>query len=185
MMLHTSRLILREVLISDLEKVHVLNSLPETDRYNTLGIPESIEVTKAHLEDWLSARNQQPPAKYVFCIEDRSGNFVGMIGLALGRAKYRCAEIWFKLVPKHWNKAYASEAAGEILRFAFNELHLHRVEAGCAVENMASKRVLEKIGMSQEGRCRQKLPIRGEWVDNFEYAILASDFKEIQAGGRG
>jgi [ribosomal protein S5]-alanine N-acetyltransferase len=55
-------------------------------------------------------------------------------------------------------------------------LRLHRIEAGCAVENIPSIKVLEKAGMTREGLKRKKLPIRGEWKDNYFYAILEEDF---------
>ena len=72
-------------------------------------------------------------------------------------------------------KGYATEALKEILRFGFDQLNLHRIEAGCAVENVASIKVLEKAGMQREGRKRQVLPLKSGWSDNFEYAILAAD----------
>jgi RimJ/RimL family protein N-acetyltransferase len=61
------------------------------------------------------------------------------------------------------------------LKFGFESLHLHRIEAGTATENINSIRVLEKIGMTREGRRRKILPIRGEWYDNYHYAILEDD----------
>jgi len=89
---------------------------------------------------------------------------------------YKNAEIWFKLHSKYWNKGFATEAVNRVLHFSFIDLKLHRIEAGCAVENIASRRVLEKVGMIKEGHCRKLLPIRGQWVDNFEFAILDTDF---------
>ncbi len=62
------------------------------------------------------------------------------------------------------------------MNFGFNDLKLHRIEAGCAVENIASSKVLEKVGMTKEGIKRKILPIRGEWKDNYFYAILEEDF---------
>ena len=62
------------------------------------------------------------------------------------------------------------------MNFCFSELKLHRVEAGCATANIASIKVLKKCGMIKEAQRRKLLPIRGEWFDNFEYAILEEDF---------
>lgn len=62
-----------------------------------------------------------------------------------------------------------------MLEFGFTELNLHRIEAGCAVENTGSIRVLEKVGMIREGRKRKVLPLKNGWSDNFHYAILSSD----------
>ncbi len=67
---------------------------------------------------------------------------------------------------------YTTEALDRILKFAFEELNLHRIEAGCAIENLASARVLEKAGFKLEGTKRKNLPIRGEWKDSFSFAIL-------------
>lgn len=176
MELKTARLTLRELSLADLEAIHHLHSLPETDQYNTLGIPDTIETTKQLVMEWMNTQGELPRKKYVLCIENDESAFTGLIGLNIGRPAYRNAEVWFKLHPTYWNQGYATEAVKMIFHFGFTELNLHRIEAGCAVENIASRRVLEKLGMTKEGHCRKLLPIRGQWMDNFEYAILETDF---------
>ncbi len=89
--------------------------------------------------------------------------------------KFRIAEVWYKLHSNFWGKGYATECLNRILEFGFGELGLHRIEAGCAVENLGSIRVLEKAGMTREGRKRKVLPLKDGWSDNFHYAILATD----------
>jgi len=78
-------------------------------------------------------------------------------------------------MPQEWGKGYASELSKTLIQFCFNTLNFHRVEAGCAVDNAASVKVLEKSGMKRKGRRRQTLPLSGGWSDNFEYAILDTD----------
>ena len=63
----------------------------------------------------------------------------------------------------------------------FNTLGLHRIEAGAAVENTASHKVMEKAGMTREGMKRKNLPIRGEWKDAYFYSILEDEFRLGQA----
>jgi [ribosomal protein S5]-alanine N-acetyltransferase len=129
------------------------------------------------LSNWLLEQQALPRIHYVFCIVDAASNtFIGMIGLRLGKPNYRNAEVWYKFFPDHWGKGYATEALKEILRFGFQDMNLHRIEAGCAVENIGSIKVLEKAGMVREGHTRKLLPIRGEWADNYGYAILEEDF---------
>ena len=65
---------------------------------------------------------------------------------------------------------------GAILNFSFVDLNLHRITAGVATENEASIRLLERIGMTKEGKHRKILPIRGEWWDNYHYAILEEEY---------
>ncbi len=175
--LNANRLTLKELNLGDLDNIHLLLSLPETDEFNTMGIPENIEFTERLLADWLGIRELVPRTKYVFKIEDTESNFIGLIGLNMGKPNYLTGEVWYKLHKDFWNRGYGTEALKRLLEFCFSDLKLHRIEAGCAVENYGSIRVLEKAGMIREGRKRKKLPIRGEWVDNYFYAILEEDFQ--------
>lgn len=180
MRLNTDRLILIEVSETDLEDIYQLQSLPETDQFNTLGIPESIDSTKNVLKNWLSESNTLPRISYTYTIKHVStGNFIGLFGLKMGKAKYRIAEVWYQILPIYWNKGYTSEALRAVLNYGFNTLDLHRIEAGCATKNIASIKVLEKSGFIREGHARKILPIRGDWVDNYSYAILDEDFYNI------
>ncbi|MDC1259516.1 GNAT family N-acetyltransferase [Flavobacteriaceae bacterium] len=73
--------------------------------------------------------------------------------------KYKRAEVWYKIHSDYWNKGYATESLKAIINFGFETLKLHRMEAGCAVDNKGSFTVLEKAGMVREGRLRQVLPL--------------------------
>ena len=176
MELLTTRLQLRELTAADVEAVHHLHSLPAVDEFNTLGLPASLAVTEQLLADWLGQQQAKPRTSYIFYAQLReSKQFIGLLALTLGKAAFQSGEVWYKLLPTHWGQGLATEALTELLRFGFNERHLHRIEAGCAVDNSASIRVLEKVGMRREGRKRQNLPIRGQWVDTYFFAILDSD----------
>ncbi|KAA5532446.1 GNAT family N-acetyltransferase [Taibaiella lutea] len=178
-MLQTERLNIRELQSGDLHNIHALHSLPETDEFNTLGIPENLQVTEELLNNWLAEKYPEPRSQYVFCIElNESNRFIGLIAINKGRPKLRRAEVWFKIHKDYWNRGYTTEALIKILEFGFNHLHLHRIEAGCAVENIASARVIEKAGMIREGMCRKDLPIRGMWKDSYSYAILEEEFNK-------
>ncbi|MBE0390824.1 GNAT family N-acetyltransferase [Flavobacterium sp. PL002] len=181
MELHTSRLKLRLIEFSDLEAIHQLHSIPEVDEFNTLGIPENIEQTATLIESWLLANEQQEVTSYTFAIETISNKvFIGLLGLKLWPKKNRRAEVWYKLQPDHWGKGYATEAVNSILDFGFNKLNLHRIQAGCAVANIGSIKVLEKVGMIKEGKCRQVLLLKSGWSDNYEYAILETDYELLK-----
>ncbi|HEY4936129.1 MAG TPA: GNAT family protein [Puia sp.] len=177
MKLQTERLNIREISLNDIGHIHTLHSLPETDKFNTLGIPETIRVTENIVTEWLEKQNALPRLSYIFCLERRDSNqFIGLIGLNLKETKLRSAEVWFKILFAEWGKGFATEALKKILEFGFRELKLHRIEAGCAIDNSASAKVLEKAGMIKEGMKRKVLPIRGKWFDAFSYALLLEDF---------
>jgi len=176
-MLKTNRLNIRELTFDDIENVHELHSLPETDEFNTLGIPETIQTTEKILKEWITQQKQEPRSSYTFCIDKTDdNNFVGLIAINLGKVNYKTAEVWFKIHKDHWRKGYTTEALTRLLDFGFNSLKLHRIEAGCAVENIASSKTLEKAGFTREGMKRKKMPIRGVWKDNYIYGILEEDF---------
>jgi ribosomal-protein-alanine N-acetyltransferase len=179
-MLKTKRLNIRELTTIDIENVHKLHSLPETDEFNTLGIPEDIQTTEKILTEWLKLNKQKPRNSYIFCIDKNDEDkFIGLIAINLGKVNFRTAEVWFKIHKDHWRQGYTTEALIRLLKYGFNDLKLHRIEAGCAVENIASSKTLEKAGFTREGIKRKKLPIRGEWKDNYFYGILEEDFNKI------
>lgn len=146
------------------------------DQYNTLGIPENLQETESIVRSWIQEHDAANTKRFTFAVElNTDDQFIGLIGISLGKAKYKNAEVWFKFDPKFWNKGYATEALKKILIFGFKELKLHRIEAGCAVANLGSIQVLEKAGMLREAHTRQLLPLKSGWSDNYGYAKLASD----------
>jgi len=176
MIFKSKRLEIRFVNESDLKAIHSLLILPETDRFNTLGLPENMEVTKSFVDGWIKATQKEKITNYTFTILDKqSDKFIGLFGLNLGREIYKSGEVWYKLHPDFWGKGFATESLNCILDFCFKDLNLHRIEAGCAVDNMASFKVMEQVGMIKEGRCRKVLPLETGWSDTFEYAILDTD----------
>ena len=169
----SERLLLISISNSDILNIHKLHSLPNVDRFNTLGIPENLKETEKIFEMWLQGND------LIFKIElKKEKSFVGLIALKPGSPRFQKAEVWYKLHPDFWNKGYATEALKKIVQYGFKELGLHRIEAGCAVENFGSIKVLEKVGMKKEGRKRKSLPLKSGWSDSFEYAILSTDLNQ-------
>jgi RimJ/RimL family protein N-acetyltransferase len=165
---------------SDLIVIHNLHSLPETNEFNTLGIPNNLDETESVIKPWIFDNQQKEVKNYTFAIEQiATSRFIGLIALKLGNPKYRRGEVWYKFHSDYWGKGFGTEALNRILDFGFGELKLHRIEAGCAVNNVGSIKVLEKVGMIREGRKRQVLPLRTGWSDNFEYAIVETDKRTL------
>ncbi len=162
MELTTERLVMHELSVKDLSDIHQLHSLKETDEFNTLGIPNSIQSTENLLNEWIEQQKATPRVAYILRIQLKKTNqFVGLIALTLGKLNFTIAEVWFKIQPAYWRQGYTTEALQELLRYSFSTLKLHRIEARCTVKNIASIKVLEKVGMVIEGCKRGILPIRG------------------------
>ncbi len=172
----TERTKLRLIKFSDLGSIHKLHELPETDEFNTLGIPENIEETKSIIGPWIAENNLNVIKNYTFVIENKlTKEFIGLFGLKLGNGKFKRGEVWYKIHPTFWKKGFATESLKAIIHFGFETLKLHRIEAGCAIHNIGSIKVLEKAGMIREGLGRQVLPLKSGWSDNYEYSILETD----------
>jgi len=180
--LKSERLTLRLIELSDLNKIHSLHSLPETDEFNTLGIPKNIDETKSIILAWISENEKHKITNHTFAIELNPDNtFIGLFGLKLWDKKHRRAELWYKIHSDYWRKGFAAESVNLILDYGFEILKLHRIQAGCAVDNIGSIKVLEKVGMTREGRGRQLLPLKNGWSDNFEYSILETDERKSKS----
>ena len=174
--IHSERLTLEEIGWEDVKIIHQLHSIPEVDEFNTLGIPKDEMATqniiKPNIED------QHKTKRSRFCwkiILKESNQSIGLAGFFLSNDKFKMGDFYYKLFPEFWGNNYATETAKAIIKFGFEECKLHRIEAGVATQNIASIKVLEKSGMKREGLRRKILPIRGEWKDNFHYAIVESD----------
>ena len=176
MEIFSERLMLVPLSSKDIPDIHRMNCFEEVARYNTIGIPKNMEATAELLNDAINGDRSTLPYKLGWTIRTKSEqHFLGEMGMRLSSKKYNSAEIHYSLLPSEWGKGYASEAASALILWGFDHLKLHRITAGVATANERSIKLLEKIGMTKEGLCRQILPIRGEWVDNYQYAILASD----------
>ena len=176
MEIETKRLILTEITWDDLDNIHNLHSFPEVDEFNTLGIPKDTEVTKEIIRPIIESQNNElrKSITWKVALKD-SKKFIGLAGMSLSLDKFKLGEIYYKLVPDYWGKGFATEVSKALIKCGFEEFHLHKIEAGVSTENIQSIKILEKSKMTREGLRRKILPIRGEWKDNYHYAIVEDD----------
>ncbi|GDY30854.1 N-acetyltransferase GCN5 [Gandjariella thermophila] len=76
----------------------------------------------------------------------------------------------------HWGRGLAMDAAATIVHFGFGELGLHRISAAVGPDNLASRRLVCRLGMSYEGRIRHHVFTGGAWRDSLLYALLADEW---------
>lgn len=167
----------------DVDVIHQLHSIEEVGQFNTIGMPrhrgDTVEVMLIALED--KHMTQRTHYGWTIRISDNQ-EFVGECGIHLSADRFRRGEIHYSLMPNHWNKGFGTEVVKRIIAFGFNELKLHRIQAGVATANHRSIHVLEKAGMIREGLRRKYLPLQGEWQDSYHYAILEDDPFELLIG---
>ena len=117
---------------------------------------------------------------YNFHVFDRHGHLAGGIGLTqIRRGVAQTGTLGYWIGEPFQGRGYTTEAVRLISRFAFSGLQLHRVEAACLPENIASRRVLEKAGFVREGYARLYLKIDGNWRDHLTFALLREDMDAL------
>jgi RimJ/RimL family protein N-acetyltransferase len=169
--LRTKRLVLRPFTVEDAPRVRELAGAREI-ALNTLNIPHPYPEGAA--EEWIRAHEQKiAEGMLSFAIDD--GALVGAIGLTVKRCD-DAAEIGYWVGVPFWGRGYTTEAAAEVIRYAFEDLQLNKVYAAHFTRNPSSGRVMQKLGMRYEGTLRQQHKKWGEYVDVDFYGILRGEF---------
>lgn len=165
--LSTDRLRLRPLTAGDLDTLHAHWSVPEVGRWLfDERIPLRAQVEKELLQ---SCALFERLGIGIWGVHLRAGRFVGTCGF-LPVAEIDEIEILFSLEPRVWGRGYAYEASVAALGEAYGTAGLERIVGRCDVPNLASKRLLERLGMTLEKR----EPIRG--VDCFHFGLARADF---------
>lgn len=107
------------------------------------------------------------------------GSFAGEINInSIHRGAHQSAYIGYWVDEKLAGQGYMPEAVVTVLRFAFEELALHRVQISIIPRNTASRRVVEKLELRDEGIAQRYLEINGTWEDHIRYAITSEEWQE-------
>lgn len=115
------------------------------------------------------ARDDRAYAFFVF--RDEDGALTGGVTLSnVRRGVAQAGSLGYWAGQSFAGKGYTTAAVRGVVRFAFDHLELHRIEAACQPENIASRTVLTKAGFEEEGRARSYLKINGAWRDHILFA---------------
>lgn len=107
---------------------------------------------------------------YQYLVLDEAGQILGRVNLSVvKRAHYHSAVLGYRIGQAHCGKGVAGEAVRQLLALAFGKLRLQRIEADCRIDNLASKRVLERNGFVQFGHSRRSFELGGVWHDRLHF----------------
>ena len=184
MFLETERLILREFSPEDFDDVHEYSSDYENVKHMTFG-PNTPEQTREYLEVKCPAeREAVPRMHYNIALEEKNlHRLIG--GISLHMNWRRDDAILGIVLNRHFaGRGYTTEGLKGVLKIAFTQLGLHRVHAVCDVRNIAAQKVVEHVGMRNEGRMVKRGKARPEeaetYFDQFGYAILAEEYFRME-----
>ena len=151
--LETERLILREILESDIEGMFELDSNPQVHQY----LGKKPITTKDQAEKNISFIREQYKERGIgrfAAIEKRSGEFIGWSGLKLNKGEKEALngfenfiDIGYRFIPKYWKNGYGYESAIACLQFGFQQMKYEVIYGAADVENIGSNKILQKIGL--------------------------------------
>jgi ribosomal-protein-alanine N-acetyltransferase len=169
--IRTSRLTLREMTLDDAEAFFRERTDPEVMKYWGSDPDTSIEDTRKRIEVVREGVRTGTAIRWVIA-DPESNAFLGSGGFWRWDRRHFRAEVGYDLGRAHWGKGLMTEALGAMLRFGFEVMNLHSVEAHIDPRNEGSKRVLEKVGFRQEAFFRENFFHAGQFSDTAVFSLL-------------
>ena len=174
--LPTERLLLRRMMVGDCYDMYEYASNPEVTRFLTWSPHADIEYTKEYLQ-YISNHYKLGDFYDWAVILKEENKMVGTCGFTRFHMPHDCGEIGYVINPAYRGRGIATEAVRAVMDFGFSRLGLHRIEAKYIDGNYASRRVMEKLGMTFEGVRRGEMLIKGIYRDIGVCSILREEYK--------
>jgi aminoglycoside 6'-N-acetyltransferase len=148
---------------------------PDVARYQDWDVPFTVEMAE-RLIGTQSSFDGPADGEWVQLVVKVGHTVVGDVAVGV-HDEGRQATIGYSIAPAEQGKGYATEAAAALIDALFDQAHLHRIVATTDPANLPSRRVLEKLGFRFEGCSLLAAFVRGEWVDDDRFALLASEHR--------
>ena len=173
--IETSLLLLRPLHVDDFEDFYEYAQDPLV---SSQGMWSPYESKDSAREDFNHICTLYDRGLMWWALEDHtSGKMVGRCELADYDPRDSHAELSYALHRDFWGRGYMTDAAQMVVRYGFEQLQLIRIGAQVFPDNLGSIRVLEKIGMTQEGRLRHYSQVRGKPDDVYIYSVLRTEWQ--------
>ncbi|MCL2006882.1 MAG: GNAT family N-acetyltransferase [Treponema sp.] len=177
--LHTERLIIRDLIIDDLKDHHELISNDKVMYFLQDIKTNSVQESKENLLMAINDKNSNDRKYYFFLIEEKSTNeFIGEMGYTVTQNTDfgKLVHMGYFIKEKHWNKGYVTEALKRVIQFAFEEGGVYRISTGCLKDNYGSERVMQKCGYTKEAEFKEYVFHDGKLKDRLEYRLLKHEW---------
>ncbi len=140
-------------------------------------MPRNEEQIKAYVDELSKQDYDKRELPFLLAVRlISSRELIGFIGFKNGKLeKQGSIEVYYSIYKDYWNNGFGTEALKGIISFGFKTLELHKIFAGCDIDNVASRAIMEKAGMRFESRWRKDRIRNGKWTDGLGFAILEED----------
>lgn len=174
--LETERLILRELVESDIDGIFELDSNEEVHEYLGKNPIKTKDEALTNIQ-FIRTQYKEFGIGRFACIEKSSGEFIGWSGLKFNTGEKEVLngyqdfiDIGYRFIPKYWGKGYGYESAVACLKFGFKEMNYDAIYGAADIENIGSNKILSKIGLQFVNEFKYK-NIKVNW-----YELKKSDF---------
>jgi RimJ/RimL family protein N-acetyltransferase len=133
-------------------------------------------TTLARTEEWLRSLGDPAYWGVHLGIENEGGTLIGYLSLRRTEPEDRAAEFGIAIAREFWDHGYGGDATRTLLRFAFEQMNLHRVWLRVVEHNTRARHVYQACGFREEGRMREARFSDGRWWDLIIMGILAHEF---------
>jgi RimJ/RimL family protein N-acetyltransferase len=180
----TERLVIRRFRAEDAATLAAYRSDPAVARYQSWDIPLSHAQAQSFIETLETADPDTPGEWFQFAlVEASTGVHIGDVAAGVDADDPRLATIGVTLATSAQGRGYAGEAVAWLLDYLFLERQKHRVSADCDARNSGVVALFDHLRMRREGHHLQSSWWKGEWVDEYVYAILSKEWLERRSPG--
>lgn len=135
----------------------------------------TLDAKRKYISNSIKQREEDKAYSFGIYLKD-NGKLIGNVSLYhIFRGSLQRCLIGYSLDKQYNGRGYTTKAVSLAVEFAFNELKLHRVDAGVMLSNIGSMRVLEKAGFHREGIEQKGVKINGQWEDHQMFAIISNN----------
>lgn len=174
------RLVLRQLRIDDAAALFAMVTPQDVSRFISAP-PPNVAGFERFIARSVAQQRAGVLACYVVTLRGHD-TAIGLFQVRELEPGFRCAEWGFALGSPFWGGGRFEEAAEMVMRFAFDTLGVHRLEARAAVMNGRGNRALQKVGAVAEGVLRQAFLCGTEYVDQVVYGIVESEWRASRSG---
>ncbi|MBF2709101.1 GNAT family N-acetyltransferase [Flavobacterium soyangense] len=169
--LETERLRLRRVVNDDANEIFAIRSDKETMKYIPRPLVKNIKEALEHIALIDSKIENNEGINWAFTLKNNP-KLIGIIGLYRIKPEHYRAEIGYMLLPEYHGKGFITEAIKEVVKYGFETMKLHSIEAIIDPENFISEKVLQKNGFVKEAHLKENEFYEGRFLDTVIYSVL-------------
>lgn len=170
--LHTDRLILKEITENDAQILFEMRSNQDLMKYIDRPKPDSIDDIYDLIQKMKTMKSKGEGISWGIYKKEQPDLKIGNIGLFRIIAEHYRAEIGYMLNTANHQQGIMYEAILKVIEFGFIQMNLHSIEANINPENIASRKLLEKTGFVREAYFKENYFFNGKFIDSEIYSLL-------------